>query len=94
MTEGFFLFSLICGILWYGVVKRTTWMWSLGWVCLFLYSGGLLLGTLSLLLAANNTVQIIFSVLHFFGILAIFLGFAFCWFRLRSKFIPPDRSLP
>jgi hypothetical protein len=88
MTSGFFLFSLICGVLWYGVVKRKIWMWFAGWLCLLLYSGVHFLASLYTLSQSASKEQITYSVLHFLGGLVFLLGGALCWFSVRSKFIP------
>lgn len=88
MTSGLFLFSLICGILWYGVVKRKVWMWYAGWLGLFLYSGVHFLASLHTLSQSASREQLAYSILHLLGGFVFFLGPTLCWYSLRSKFIP------
>ncbi len=79
-------FSLICGILSYGMMKRTAWMWYTGWAVLYLFSsylGSLFLANLQ---QARNPAGEVFAFSLFIIGFLLWLPLVLFWIRYRGKF--------
>lgn len=86
-------FSLICGILSYGMMKRPTWMWYAGWAILYLLAG--YLGTMFIgnLIAATTVPGMALAFAIFFGGFAFWMPLALFWFRKRELFGRKKRKI-
>lgn len=80
-------FAAVCGILCYGLMQRTVWMWYLGLVFFYLFSGRLCLFFFNAMVEAQTHSQVIFSIVYLIGGLVLWLPSLLWWMHVRPKFV-------
>ena len=80
-------FSLICGILSYGLMRRPVWMWYFGWVFFYLFAGFFSLFFFGAVNGSQTHLQVAFSGVYLLGGLALWLPSVMWWIRIRPTFL-------
>ncbi len=79
-------FSLVCGILAYGLNRRPVWMWYLGWVFFYLFAGYFSIFFFEAIYEAKTHTEVVFSGVYLLGGLVMWLPSAMWWIKVRPRF--------
>lgn len=100
-------FAAVCGVIGYGMQRRTLWMWYLGWVLFYLYAGFFGSFFFATVLSFEEPATLGFPSLIMVGAMGVWFPSVVWWGTHRQWFGPrgskpkanpaaklPDPSLP
>ena len=87
-------FAIVCTVVSIGLQRRTVWMWYLGWVILYLFSGYAGTFFFSALYYADSPATTGYAFLCLFGGLVLWLPASVWWATHRHLFGPRATRTP
>ena len=82
-------FAAVCGVIGYGMQRRTLWMWYLGWVLFYLYAGFFGSFFFAAVLSFEDPATLGFPCLIMVGAMGIWFPTVVWWGTHRDRFGPP-----